>query len=66
MSFDVVYTTSFEPDPGDALAVLAFVLTPIDAFARSPEERAAVAAEILPAKRAAIARWAELQKVRAP
>jgi len=61
MKPEVVYTTPFEPDLSRALDVLAFVLTPVEAFSSCPDEHEAIAAVLEPAKREAIARWHELQ-----
>ncbi len=54
-----VYSSGFEPDPLDALDVLAFVLCPVEVFAPSGDEneRQAVEELIGPAKAEAVKRW---------
>ena len=54
-----VYSSGFEPNPYDALDVLAFVLCPVRAFAMSGDaaEIAAVEQLIGPAKAEAVKRW---------
>ena len=54
-----VYSSTFEPDPGDASDVLAFVLCPLAAFASTDDadELEAIAELIGPAKAEAIRRW---------
>ncbi len=56
-----VYSSGIEPDPHDALDVLAFVLCPVGVFAPSGEaaELRAVAELIGPAKAEAVRRWHE-------
>ena len=41
---ETLYSSSYQPDPGSARDVLAFVLTPVEAFAQAddPEELKAV------------------------
>ena len=60
-----VYSSGFEPDPNDALDVLAFVLCPATVFAPagSEAERAAIAEMLGPAKEEAIRRWQEAARV---
>nr|HEX4319183.1 hypothetical protein [Kofleriaceae bacterium] len=61
---ETVFTSSYAPDPRKALDVLAFVLTPVEAFASvdDPDELAAVAELLGSAKAEAIARWVSLSK----
>lgn len=61
-----VYSSGFEPDPSDALDVLAFVLCPLRAFAPAgnADELEAVAEMIGPAKEEAIRRWEESHRER--
>jgi hypothetical protein len=56
-----VYSSGFEPDPHDALDVLAFVLCPVQVFAPAgdEDEMQAVAELIAPAKAEAVKRWYE-------
>ncbi|MCX5748517.1 MAG: hypothetical protein NT062_39215 [Proteobacteria bacterium] len=56
---ETLYSSSFQPDPRSALDVLAFVLTPIAAFANAedPDELEAVAELLGSAKAEAIERW---------
>ena len=56
-----VFSTGFEPDPSDPLDVLAFVLCPLAVFAPDgdPDELAAIAELIGPAKAEAVRRWHE-------
>ena len=60
---ETLYTSSYQPDPKSALDVLAFVLTPVEAFAQidQPEEREAVAELLDSAKAEAIKRWYSLR-----
>jgi hypothetical protein len=60
---ETLYTSSYQPDPGKTLDVLAFVLTPIEAFASvdDPGEREAVAELLGSAKTEAIERWQALR-----
>lgn len=62
-----IYSSGFEPDPSDALDVLAFVLCPSTVFAPSGSdaERAAIAEMLGPAKEEAIRRWQEAARVQA-
>jgi hypothetical protein len=55
-----VYTSSYSPDPRRALDVLAFVLTPVEAFAADPEELEVIAELLGAAKSEAIERWQAL------
>jgi predicted ATP-grasp superfamily ATP-dependent carboligase len=57
---ETLYSSTFQPDPRSALDVLAFVLTPIAAFASDPEELEAVAELLGSAKTEAIERWLSL------
>jgi hypothetical protein len=57
---ETLYSSSYQPDPRSALDVLAFVLTPIAAFASDPEELEAVAELLGAAKSEAIERWQSL------
>jgi hypothetical protein len=61
-----VYSSGFTPDPHDAVDVLAFVLCPLEAFApgAGPDEIAAVAEMIGPAKEEAVRRWQEATRAR--
>jgi hypothetical protein len=54
---ETLYSSSYQPDPRSALDVLAFVLTPIAAFAADPDELEAVAEILGAAKSEAIERW---------
>lgn len=60
---ETVYASGFSPDPQSALDVLAFVLCPPEVFAPTgdPDEIAAVAELIEPAKAEAVRRWHALQ-----
>jgi hypothetical protein len=58
---ETLYSSSFQPDPRSARDVLAFVLTPIEAFASDPEELEAVAELLDSAKAEAIKRWYSLR-----
>ena len=57
---ETVYSSTYQPDPRSALDVLAFVLTPIQAFATDPDELEAVAELLGAAKSEAIERWRSL------
>lgn len=61
---ETLYSSSYQPDPHSALDVLAFVLTPISAFASDPEELEAVAELLGAAKLEAIERWSSLRSQR--
>ncbi len=58
---ETLYSSSYQPDPRSALDVLAFVLTPIGAFATDPDELEAVAELLGAAKCEAIERWQSLR-----
>ena len=59
---ETLYSSSYHPDPRSAIDVLAFVLTPVEAFAdvRDPDELEAVAELLGSAKAEAIERWMSL------
>ena len=54
-----IYSSQYEPDPDDALDVLAFVLCPVRAFAPTGDADELEAAELMiaPAKAEAVKRW---------
>ncbi len=60
---ETLYSSSYQPDPRSALDVLAFVLTPVEAFARvdDPDELEAVAELLGSAKEEAVQRWFSLR-----
>jgi hypothetical protein len=60
---ETLYSSSFQPDPRSARDVLAFVLTPVEAFASAgdPEELEAVTELLDSAKAEAIKRWYSLR-----
>ena len=58
---ETLYSSTYQPDPRNALDVLAFVLTPVEAFASSPDELEAVAEILGAAKSEAIERWQMLR-----
>jgi predicted ATP-grasp superfamily ATP-dependent carboligase len=58
---ETLFTSTYTPDPKSAIDVLAFVLTPIAAFASDPDELEAVAELLGAAKAEAIERWQSLQ-----
>jgi len=58
---ETMFSSSFQPNPRNALDVLAFVLTPIGAFATDPDELEAVAEILGAAKTEAIERWHALR-----
>jgi hypothetical protein len=58
---ETLYSSSYQPDPKSALDVLAFVLTPIEAFATDPDELEVVAELLGAAKSEAIERWQSLR-----
>lgn len=58
---ETVYSSSYQPDPRSALDVLAFVLTPLEAFSSDPDELEAVAELLGAAKSEAIERWQSLR-----
>jgi hypothetical protein len=57
---ETLFSSTYQPDPCSALDVLAFVLTPVAAFASDPDELDAVAEVLSAAKCEAIARWQSL------
>ena len=61
---ETLYSSSYQPDPTSARDVLAFVLTPIEAFAHvdDPEELEAVTELLGEAKNEAIKRWFSLRE----
>ena len=58
---ETMFSSSYQPDPRSALDVLAFVLTPVGAFASDPDELEAVAMILGAAKSEAIERWQSLR-----
>lgn len=54
---ETLFSSSYQPNPQSALDVLAFVLTPISAFASDPGELEIVAEILGAAKCEAIERW---------
>ncbi|MBX3160507.1 MAG: hypothetical protein KF773_31365 [Deltaproteobacteria bacterium] len=56
-----MYSSTYQPDPRRALDVLAFILTPVEAFASHPDELEAVAELLGAAKAEAIERWRSLR-----
>lgn len=58
---ETLYSSSYQPNPRNALDVLAFVLTPIGAFTSDPSELEAVAELLGAAKSEAIERWRSLR-----
>lgn len=60
---ETLFASGFTPDPASAKDVLAFVLCPPEVFAPSgdPDEVAAVAELIEPAKIEAVRRWHALR-----
>jgi hypothetical protein len=58
---ETLFSSSYQPNPQSALDVLAFVLTPIGAFASDPDELEAVAEILGAAKTEAIERWQSLR-----
>ena len=60
---ETLYSSSYTPDPRSALDVLAFVLTPVRAFAETgdPDELEAVAELLGSAKEEAVKRWFSLR-----
>ena len=65
MDVQTVYSSAYAPDPNNARDVLAFVLTPVEAFVPTsdPDEREAVAALLGSAKLEAVKRWWDLTQV---
>jgi hypothetical protein len=60
---ETLYSSSYQPDPKSARDVLAFVLTPVEAFAHvdDPDEMEAVTELLGEAKEEAIKRWFSLR-----
>jgi len=60
---ETLYSSSYQPDPKSARDVLAFVLTPVEAFAHvdDPDELEAVTELLGSAKEEAIQRWFSLR-----
>ena len=60
---ETLYTSEYQPDPKSAIDVLAFVLTPVEAFANPSDEgeRAAVAELLGSAKQEAVERYFKLR-----
>lgn len=60
---ETLYSSTYQPDPGSARDVLAFVLTPVEAFAHvdDPDELEAVIELLGSAKQEAIERWFSLR-----
>jgi hypothetical protein len=58
---ETLFSSTYQPNPRNALDVLAFVLTPVGAFASGPEEIEAVTAILGAAKSEAIERWQSLR-----
>lgn len=57
---ETLFTSTYTPDPKNALDVLAFVLTPVEAFASDPDELEVVTELLTAAKTEAIERWQAL------
>ena len=53
---ETLFSSTYQPNPQSALDVLAFVLTPIGAFASDPDELEAVAEVLSAAKCEAVER----------
>ena len=58
---ETLFTSTYTPDPTSALDVLAFVLTPVEAFATDPDEVEAVTELLGAAKAEAIERWQSMR-----
>ncbi len=58
---ETLFSSTYQPNPRNALDVLAFVLTPADAFAACPDELEAVSVILEAAKAEAIERWQRLR-----
>jgi len=60
---ETLFSSSYQPDPRNARDVLAFVLTPVEAFARvdDPDELEAVTELLGSAKQEAVKRWFSLR-----
>jgi hypothetical protein len=54
---ETLFSSTYQPNPRSALDVLAFVLTPVQAFANDPDELEIVAELLGAAKIEAIERW---------
>ncbi|HEX3760530.1 MAG TPA: hypothetical protein VHW23_17570 [Kofleriaceae bacterium] len=54
---ETLFSSTYQPNPRNALDVLAFVLTPAGAFAAGPDELEAVSMILEAAKTEAIERW---------
>jgi hypothetical protein len=61
---ETLFSSTYQPDPASARDVLAFVLTPIEAFAHvdDPAELEAVSEILGSAKEEAIQRWFSLRE----
>ena len=59
---ETLFSSRYQPNPRNALDVLAFVLTPVGAFASGPDEIEAVSAILEAAKCEAIERWQSLHR----
>jgi hypothetical protein len=57
---ETLFSSRYQPNPRSALDVLAFVLTPVQAFASGPDEFEIVAEILGAAKSEAIERWQSL------
>jgi hypothetical protein len=60
---ETLFSSTYQPNPQSALDVLAFVLTPVGAFASDPDELEAVAEILSAAKYEAVERWHSLQNL---
>jgi hypothetical protein len=58
---ETLFSSSYQPDPRNARDVLAFVLTPPQAFAHEDDELEAVTELLDSAKAEAIKRWYSLR-----
>lgn len=60
---ETLYSSTYQPDPRSARDVLAFVLTPVEAFAHvdDPDELQAVSELLGEAKQEAVKRWFTLR-----
>ena len=58
---ETLYSSTYQPDPRSARDVLAFVLTPVEAFSHDPDELEAVTELLDSAKAEAIERWFSLR-----
>jgi hypothetical protein len=58
---ETLYSSSYQPDPRNARDVLAFVLTPPQAFAHADDELETVTQLLDSAKAEAIKRWYSLR-----